>query len=231
MGENKKKKIRKYKIRHPSARRLPIISGVRGGGKYRGLPPRYPIRYDYGYNKEKTGPKEEKSRWNGKVEIWAQPQLPKRDKIVKYEVDTDKLLKELAKGNKEIITEISEKLSDAKIEKDAEQSIEDKPEETDYSKETEKTSETEPEEEQNDPEEDKPQIEEDPAEDIEQTEALLDMEAESEEIPPEPTETFYANPTFWEQLESKLSSELEIDPQENPELLIEEGEPAYEEGC
>jgi hypothetical protein len=111
MDEYKRKKSRNYKGKRPSYKKRIINGGMLGGGNYRPRPPPFAPRRNYGHNTEqKHIPKQEKSHWNGKVEMWTEPQKPRQEKIVKYEVDTDKLLRELAKGNKDALNEIAEKL-------------------------------------------------------------------------------------------------------------------------
>lgn len=265
MDENKRKKSRNYKGKRPSYKKRIINGGMLGGGSYRPRPPPFAPRRNYEYNTEqKHIPKQEKSHWNGKVEIWTEPQKPRQEKIVKYEVDTDKLLRELAKGNKDALNEIAEKL-EREIQSeptdktetlnktdDAEKST-DEPEASEVSEETEqearKQTDESPEQAETDPQNENLKSEKSENE----TEAHEDAEAEpqpenandeSQEIPQDiesETESsqqesllddpalVYMSPSFWEQLESELSDELEqLEPEEDFEISPEESEPVSE---
>jgi hypothetical protein len=110
MDEYERKRFRKHKDKRPTHKKPLGNGGMLGGGIYRSLPPPAPRR-DYGYKNERNNPpKEERTHWNGKVEVWTEPQKPRQEKIVKYEVDTDKLLRELSRGNKDALNEIAERL-------------------------------------------------------------------------------------------------------------------------
>jgi hypothetical protein len=265
MDENKRKKSRNYKGKRPSYKKRIINGGMLGGGSYRPRPPPFAPRRDYRYNNEqKHIPKQEKSHWNGKVEIWTEPQKPRQEKIVKYEVDTDKLLRELAKGNKDALNEIAEKL-EREIQSeptdktetlnktdDAEKST-DEPEANEVSEETEqearKQTDESPEQAETDLQNENLKSEKSENE----TEAHADTEAEpqpenandeSQEIPQDiesetessqqenpldAPELVYMNPSFWEQLESEMSDELEqLEPEEDFEISPEESEPISE---
>ena len=260
MDHDKKKKTNKNKSRRPIFNRPSLGTiGVRGNIDLRPRPLPRPQPKDFGYNtQQKHLPKEEKSHWNGKVEMWTEPQKPRQEKIVKYEVDTDKLLRELAEGNKEALNEITEKIEkEMKSEPTqatenktdvAEKSTEDL-EASEVSEETEREekkqtnespeqaetdlqnekSETEKSENETQHEEAEPQPEN---VNDESQEVLQDTEPESnpQEEPFNAPELIYMNPSFWEQLESEMSDELEqLEPEENLEMTPEEGEP-FEEG-
>jgi hypothetical protein len=266
MDEHKRKKSRNYKGKHPSYNKRTINGGTLGGGNYRTRPPPFAPRRTYGHNAEqKQIPKQEKSHWNGKVEMWTEPQKPRQEKIVKYEVDTDKLLRELAKGNKDALNEIVEKLEreiksepteeteTQKKTNDAEKST-DEPEASEVSEETEREAREQTNESRDQTETD-PQNENLKSEKAEnETEAHEDAEAEtqpenandeSQEVPQDiesETESsqeesllddpalVYMNPSFWEQLESELSDELEqLEPEEDSEISPEESEPVSED--
>jgi hypothetical protein len=264
MDEHKRKKSRNYKGKRPSYKKRIINGGMLGGGNYRPRPPPAPRR-NYGHNNEqKHIPKQEKSHWNGKVEIWTEPQKPRQEKIVKYEVDTDKLLRELAKGNKDAINEIAEKLEreiqsepadkteTLKKTDNAEKST-GEPEASEVSEETElearKQTDESPEQAETYPQNENLKSEKSENE----TEAHENAEAEpqpenandeSQEIPQDiesETESsqqesllddpalVYMSPSFWEQLESELSDELEqLEPEEDFEISPEESEPVSE---
>jgi hypothetical protein len=264
MDENKRKKSRNYKGKRPSYKKRIINGGMLGGGNYRPRPPPAPRR-NYGHNTEqKHIPKQEKSHWNGKVEMWTEPQKPRQEKIVKYEVDTDKLLRELANGNKDALNEIADKLEreikseptgeteTPKKTDDAERSS-DESEASEVSKETERETRKQTNDSPEQAETDS-QNENLKSERIEnETEAHEDAEAEpqpenandeSQEMPQDiesETESsqqesllddpalVYMSPSFWEQLESELSDELEqLEPEEDFEISPEESEPVSE---
>jgi Skp family chaperone for outer membrane proteins len=248
MDEYKRKKSRNYKGKRPSYKKPIINGGMLGGGNYRPRPPPFAPRRNYGYNTEqKHIPKQEKSHWNGKVEMWTEPQKPRQEKIVKYEVDTDKLLRELAKGNKDALNEIAEKLEreiksepteETETQKktdDAEKSTEE-PEASEVSEETErkarKQTDESPDQAETDPQnenaEPQPENANDESQEMPQH---IESETESslqESLLDDPA-FVYMNPSFWEQLESELSDELEqLEPEEDLEILPEEGEPVSE---
>jgi hypothetical protein len=265
MDEHKRKKSRNYKGKRPSYRKRLINGGMLGGANYRPRPPPFAPRRNDGHNTEqKHIPKQEKSHWNGKVELWTEPQKPRQEKIVKYEVDTDKLLLELAKGNKEALNEIAEKLereikSEPTEETETPKKTDDAEKSTDETKTSEVSEETEREagkqtNESPDQVETDPQNENVKSEKSEnETEAHEDAEAEPQpenanvesQEKPQDTETepeskpqedpldapelVYMSPSFWEQLESELSDELEqLEPEEDFEISPEESESASE---
>lgn len=265
MDEYKRKKSRNHKGKRSSYKKRIINGGMLGGRNYRPKPPSFAPRRDSRYNNEqKHISKQEKSHWNGKVEMWTEPQKPRQEKIVKYEVDTDKLLRELAKGNKDALNEIAEKLErEVKSEPTEETEIPKKTDVAERSTDETKTSEVSEETEQEPREQtnenpdqaetdlqnenlksEKPENETETQEDIEaepQSENVNDEnqetpeESESEQIHQEDTlddpALVYMNPSFWEQLESELSDELEqLEPEEDFEISPEEDEPISEEG-
>lgn len=264
MDENKRKKSRNYKGKRPPYKKRIINGGMLGGRNYRPKPPPFASRRDYRYNNEqKHIPRQEKSHWNGKVEIWKEPQKPRQEKIVKYEVDTDKLLRELAKGNKDALNEIAEKLEreiksepteetdDQKktdyIEKSTDETaneVSEKPElekepndekseqiETDMQDEDLQAEKTENETQANEDTEVEPQPE-NTSHESQEISQDIESEAESDvqEDPLNAPELVYMNPSFWEQLESEMSDELEqLEPEEDFEISPEESE-LIEEG-
>jgi hypothetical protein len=262
MDEYKRKKSNNSKGKRTFYRKRRAHGGMLGGASYRPRPPPIMSRRDYRYNNEqKHIAKEEKSHWNGKVEVWTEPQKPRQEKIVRYEVDTDKLLRELAKGNKDALNEITERL-EREIEQEPSEEAENQKKadvakrstdefSSEVSEETEQKS--EPNTEGSDQAETDLQDEELKGEKSEdKTEAHEDAETEpqaenvneSQEIPQdtetkpenstqedalEDTDLVYMNPSFWEQLESEMSDELELlEPEEDFEIPPEENEPAEE---
>lgn len=215
MGESKRKKPRKYRAKR-RAHRPSGHGGPSGGSPRRTLPPPNMLRRAYNYKAEpKPAPTEKKSNWNGKVEVWTEPQKPRQEKVIKYEVNTDELINELAIENKKTISEIAEKLN-ANAEPSSEQS-----DENDLQKLDSTESEAEPIDEAEIP--DQEELETDGAEPIEQEvsfeleqtneiesiEQQIDpqeLQIEAEDAMDDPT---FADPAFWEQLESGLSEELE----------------------
>ena len=262
MDYNKKKKTNKNKSKRPGFNRKPLSSiGIRNSGNLRPKPlPRAPPK-DFGYNtQQKHIPKQEKSHWNGRVEMWTEPQKPRQEKVVKYEVDTDKLLRELAKGNKDALNEITEKLEreiksepseETETQKKtdvAEKSTEDS-EASEVSEETEQKEKKQTNESSEQAETDlqnentKAEQSEDDAQDKEaetqpddvneSQEMPQDTESEPEnsqqEDPLDAPELVYMNPSFWEQLESEMSDELEqIETEEDLEIAPKESEPIEE---
>ncbi len=214
MGESRRKKPRKYKCKR-RALKPSGLGGPRGGASYRPRPPPTAPRRTYNYRTEqKPAPKEEKSHWNGKVEVWTEPQKPRQEKIIKYEVDTDKLLNDLARENKETLNEIAERLREANAEPNPEQSDADNLQKLDS---PEKTDETEPTDEATETdEEDELETEEAEPESNGQQEASHEMEIEAEDKLDDPV---FTDPAFWARLESELSEELEeLEPEEDIEL-------------
>ena len=262
MDKDKKKKSGRCKVKRQTFRKRSVNGGMLGGGRPWMPPPLVPRR-DYSYRTEQRRfPREEKSHWNGRVQMWTEPQKPRQEKIVKYEVDTDKLLRELAKGNKEALNEIAEKLKEEKTEisteeKDAENSQKTDPSEkieTDsFKKEPDKSDEspeTLNEETEADEENSEGEVAEEKTETSdeakgEQTETVekevtqknqempqdieTEPEANPQENPLDAPELVYMNPSFWEQLESEMSDELEqLEPEEDFEISPEESEPIEE---
>jgi len=255
MDKDKKKKSGRCKAKRQTFRKRSVNGGMLGGGRPWMPPPLMPRR-DYRYNNEqKHTPKQEKSHWNGKAEIWTEPQKPRQEKIVKYEVDTDKLLRELAKGNKDALNEIAERIEgEAKAEpaEEAEPRKADTAETNELEKkeasdktELETTKQTDESSEQTETDmQDKESTEKsenatETNEDIEtepQPENTEDQSIESEtessqqEDPLDAPELVYMNPSFWEQLESEMSDELEqLEPEEEMEIEPEESEPIEED--
>jgi hypothetical protein len=265
MDEHERKKSRKYKGKRPTQRKLPANGGMLGGGIYRSLPPPAPRR-DYGYKSERNNtPKEERTHWNGKAETWTEPQKPRQEKIVKYEVDTDKLLRELAKGNKDALNEITEKLereikSESTEETETPKKIDDAEKSTDESanevseetnlearKQTDESTEqaetdlqnenlkAEKSENETEAHEDtvagpQPENVNDGSQEIPQ-DTEPETENDQQEDPLDAPELVYMNPSFWEQLESEMSDELEkLGPEGELEVPPEESEPFDEEG-
>ena len=65
----------------------------------------------YSYPKTpRVKPKTESTHWNGKVDVWSKPTLPKKEKVVKYEVDTEKLLEALEKKDEDAINKLAEQI-------------------------------------------------------------------------------------------------------------------------
>jgi len=262
MDKNKKRKSGRRKVKRPTFRKRSVNGGMLGGGSYRPRPPPIVPRRDYSYRTEqKRFPKEEKSHWNGRVQMWTEPQKPRQEKFVKYEVDTDKLLRELARGNKETLNEIAEKLKEEKAETSAEEKDAENLQKTNSSEKTEDDiSETEPNksdeslersveetetniEVKEDPEEETETSDEakgDQSETVEKAEVTqenqempqdieTEPEANPQEDPLDAPELVYMNPSFWEQLESEMSDELEqLEPEEDFEIQPEESEPLSE---
>jgi hypothetical protein len=175
------------------------------------------------------------------VEVWTEPQKPRQEKIIKYEVDTDKLLNDLARENKETLNEITERLQEANTETNPEQSDAENPQKSDSPEKTVSSAEPEPNKDEpleaseektektTEPEEAEPQ----PENGSYQQEASqeIEQEAENQENPLDAPELIYMSPSFWDKLESELSDELEqLEPQEELEIPPEEGEPINEEG-
>lgn len=105
--EEKKRKSRK----RPSKKRMMPRFNATGGGILRQTP-----NYRIPYNNQRHAERQEvktkvrEDRWNGNSEIWSKPILPKQDKIVKQEIDTKKLLEELAEENEETLNKLSEQV-------------------------------------------------------------------------------------------------------------------------
>jgi hypothetical protein len=162
------------------------------------------LRRAYNYKAEpKPLPKEKKSNWNGKVEVWTEPQKPKQEKIIKYEVDTDKLLDEIADENKKTISEIAEKLN---AEPSREQSDEEDLQKLDSTEVEETQSIDEAEIPDQDQELETDGTEEADTESIEQQMDPEELQIETKDTMDDPT---FTDPAFWERLENELSDELE----------------------
>lgn len=114
MEEDEEKKKRKSRKRPKKSRRLrkprfgaaePKGRASRPSSNARIIPQRY------SYPKTpKVKPKTESTHWNGKVDVWTKPILPKKEKVVKYEVDTEKLLEALEKENEDAINKLAEQI-------------------------------------------------------------------------------------------------------------------------
>ncbi|MCW4010022.1 MAG: hypothetical protein NWF05_05325 [Candidatus Bathyarchaeota archaeon] len=212
--DDKKKRRRKRR----SILRKPRLGGVRGGSSYRPRPPPIRLRRIDNYRKEpKPAPKEEKSHWNGKVEVWTEPQKPKQEKVIKYEVDTGELLSELAAENKKTIDEIAERLN---AETSPEPSHADNLEKMDVlgtDKEIEPSEETLDISEESETEEvDMPEAEQEGSSELEETQEPIEPiseQADPEELAIEAEDKMddpvFTEPSFWEQLESELADEIE----------------------
>lgn len=243
MDEYRRKKSIKYKNKRPKIRRPSCHGGPSGGSSLRPRPPPNTPRRDYNYKTEqKAQPKEEKSHWNGKVETWTEPQKPRQEKIIKYEVNTDKLLNDLARENKETLNEITERIREANAEPKPEQSDAVDLQKLDSSEKTESTTNPEPNEkdepleasqekaEQTPEPEEETEIQPENNNDQQEASHEIEPEAETQENPLDAPELIYMSPSFWDKLESELSDELEqLEPQEELEIP-EEGEPINEEG-
>jgi hypothetical protein len=264
MDKNRKKKSGRRKVKRPTFRNRLVNGGMLGGASYRPKPPLIVPRRDLRYNNEqKRIPKQEKSHWNGKVEIWTEPQKSRQQKIVKYEVDTDKLLRELAKGNKDALNEITERIEKEMKSEPAEETEPQKKtdtaekttdefdenevsekNETETAKQTNENSERAETDMQNEESTEKSENETEANEDTEaepqqentnheSQEISQDIESETEssqqEDPLDAPELVYMNPSFWDQLESEMSDELEqLEPEEDFEIPPEESEPIEE---
>lgn len=260
MDEHKRKRSKNYKAKRQTFKKRLINGGALGGGSYKPVPPPFAPRRDYGYRNEKSHtPKEEKSHWNGKVEMWTEPQKPRQEKVVKYELDTDKLLRELAQGNKDALNEIADKLeremkSEPSDETETPEKTDDAEKPTHESEpskvseeteqETRKQTDESPEQAETDLQNENLKTEKSEDKAHEDTEAEpraenvndesqetpQDIESETESSPQEgPLDDpalVFMSPSFWEQLESELSDELEqMEPEEDFEISLEESEP------
>lgn len=207
MDKDKKKK--RGKTRRLRLKRSSGLGGLRGGAP-RWMPPQNPFRRTYEKAEQKQPPKEERSHWNGKVETWTEPQKPKQEKVIKYEVDTDELLKELAIENKKTMDEIAARL---RGEPSLEESDRAASQELDIPESAESTTEENP-----------APVEADPPEITEQVDPQeLAIEAQDKLDDP-----LFTDPKFWDRLESELSKELEnIEPQEELTEEIEAVEETY----
>ncbi|MCW4046150.1 MAG: hypothetical protein NWE99_01105 [Candidatus Bathyarchaeota archaeon] len=232
------------KRRRPIFRRHSANGGLSGGAS-RWKPPPFTPRRDYNYKAEqKHFPKEEKSHWNGRVQVWTEPQKPRQEKVIKYEVDTDKLLNEFARGNKEALNEIAEKLQEATAQDNQEKNDEQYLQKLNSTEKTEasnqesnqseeptehsiKETETIEPEEKTEPIEEGTELTE-PVEQNEPQETPQVSENIEQEDPLDAPELVYMSPSFWEQLESEMSEELEqLEPEEELEVS-EESEPFSE---
>ena len=232
MNEYKRKKSN-YKNKRPAYRRTSGFGSTGGGGSYRQRPPPYMPRRDYSYKTEqKNAPKEERSHWNGKVEVWTEPQKPRQEKVIKYEVDTDKLLNELARRNKENLDEITEKLERETKEEPNPEKSDSEITQSDNSETTDRESGTHEHSEVNESVEDSDtktetntdSIEAEPESEIdEHQETSQDESPEPEQPSEDPLDDpllIFMEPSFWEQLENELSDELEqLEPEEEAEYV------------
>jgi hypothetical protein len=74
----------------------------------------YIIRHNFRYAPEpKDKPKKEKLERYSKAEPWTEPSIKNQPKVIKYEVDTEKMIKELEKNfDEKLLNEVLEKMDD-----------------------------------------------------------------------------------------------------------------------
>jgi hypothetical protein len=223
MHEYKRKKSSDYRRRRPSYKGHRINGSMLGGGGYRSRRLPIVLRRDYRYNNEqKRIFGQEKSHWSGKVEIWTEPQKPRQEKVVKYEVDTEKLLRELAKRNKDALNEIAERLEEIKSEPTEDTEPQKKTDTAERSADELETSEVS----------EKAELGAEPNESPEQAETDLqdeDLEAEKSESETEahedieaelqPENTNHESQEISQDIESGTESSQQEDPLDAPELV------------
>lgn len=106
--EKKKRRSKKRKRRKSRPKRLKRSSGGRSIGR----PYRPKIRP---YKRNKTPrnikptnkPKPQRRIQSGKVQPWTEPTKPRSKKVVRYEVDTTRLINDLTESNKETLNELT----------------------------------------------------------------------------------------------------------------------------
>lgn len=111
--EEKKRKRRKLlkKLLRKTKPRLGT-TGSRGRAYRPKLKPRMKLNKPSRSIKPEVKPKKEKTYKHGKVEPWTEPQKPKIRKIVKHQVDTEKLFKDLEKENEETLNKLAERIEE-----------------------------------------------------------------------------------------------------------------------
>lgn len=249
--DKKRRKNGRRKIAPRGLRPSSRITEKPRGSQWPRSRPTVPRRDSSHFNESRfRPPRPERPHWSGKAEIWTEPQRPRQNKTVRYEVDTDKLLRELDKGNRETLEEIAERLErQAKAEQDSENKETETHQETDHpetitkeetkeepSKQIEPSETEEETTEPNTEAKEESDTQEQPENaDHENQEISQDVESPPETNPQEDMldapELVYMNPAFWEQLESDLEADLEqFEPEEDFEIPPEENEPINEEG-
>jgi hypothetical protein len=103
--EKKRKKKNRKKFEKKGIKRLVEPLGMRiprsGGGKK----PSHVLRHNFNFKPEpEPKPRQEKISWN-KAEPWTEPSLKSQPKVVKQEVDIEKMLKQLEKHFDEVLLE------------------------------------------------------------------------------------------------------------------------------
>jgi len=208
MSDYKRKRKTNYRNKRPSYDSTISRRGSGGGRSYQPsnrLPP-YPIKQNNSYTDNKfMPPKHERHPYgNGRNETWTEPQKPREYKTIKYEVDTDKLLSELSRGNKETLEEITERLREENSSKTEE--ITDEILEPNESKEnTIDPTETEA-------TKDLPEL------------TKEELEKEDHDILDDP-EMKYMSPSFWEDLEAELGDDIGLEPERPIENTLPDEEP------
>lgn len=115
MDENEKEKKKRKKSKLPSTSKgIKEHSGMivrAGSGLYGPRLNPFSIRRDYqSHREQKNVPRQERTHWNGRVVVWTEPQKPRQERFVKYEVNTEKLLRDLEKGNEKILDKMAEQI-------------------------------------------------------------------------------------------------------------------------
>lgn len=115
MDENdeKRRKLMRLLKRLLSKPKPRLGRGGSGGGRSGSITKMRKTPYNYPKPSKPTiKPKQEKTYGTGKVEPWTEPTKQKVRKIVKHEVDSEKLLKELENGIEETLDKLGERLQD-----------------------------------------------------------------------------------------------------------------------
>jgi len=109
--EEKKKRKRRKNLKKLHRKLRPRLH--LGGSLNRRLRPRITPYNSQRFIKPKDKPKTEKTHWNGKVEPWTEPEKQKIRKIVKHEVDTEKLFKDLETENEKTLNKLAERIEES----------------------------------------------------------------------------------------------------------------------
>jgi hypothetical protein len=103
--EKKRKKKNRKKFEKKGIKRLVEPLGMRIPRRGDGKKPSHVLRHNFNFKPEpKPKPRQEKISWN-KAEPWTEPSLKSQPKVIKQEIDIEKMLKQLEKHFDEVLLE------------------------------------------------------------------------------------------------------------------------------
>lgn len=113
--ENKEEKKKRKKGRLSPLNRIRRFGMIAGGGAQPYRPTLNPrnLSYEKSSSRQSSPPREERAHWDGRVHVWTEPQKPRQEKVVKYEVNTEKLLNDLERNNEDLLNKAAKQIEDA----------------------------------------------------------------------------------------------------------------------